>query len=59
MRQRPSLARRYLYVVLFLAIGGSILMGIAIVADPMKRCEERGGTFHIAGRWCEEAVAGD
>jgi hypothetical protein len=30
-------------------------MGIALWADPIKRCEERGGTFHIAGRWCEEA----
>ncbi|MEE2524766.1 hypothetical protein V0U79_00175 [Hyphobacterium sp. HN65] len=57
MRKRPPLALRFLYVVLFLVVGGSILMGIAIVADPMKRCEERGGTFHIAGRWCEEAEA--
>ena len=36
-------------------IGSAVLMGVAIVADPVKRCEERGGTFHIAGRWCEEA----
>ncbi|WP_421786947.1 hypothetical protein [Hyphobacterium sp.] len=55
MRRKPPLAVRFLYVVLFLAVGGSVLMGIALWADPIKRCEERGGTFHIAGRWCEEA----
>lgn len=55
MRTRPPLARRLLYAAIFFVIGSAVLMGIAIVADPVKRCEERGGTFHNAGRWCEEA----
>ena len=55
MRTRPPLARRFLYAAIFFVIGSAVLMGVAIVADPVKRCEERGGTFHIAGRWCEEA----
>lgn len=57
MRTRPPLARRFLYAAIFFVIGSAVLMTIAIRADPMKRCEERGGTFHIAGRWCEEADA--
>lgn len=54
--KRP-LPRRFLFVILFLVIGGSVLMTIAHIADPWKRCEERGGTFVIAGRYCQEAGA--
>lgn len=56
MRQRPPLARRFLYAAIFFVIGSAVLMGVAIVADPMKRCEERGGIWHWDGRWCEEAL---
>lgn len=55
MDRKPPLARRLLYVALILTVGGSALMLFAIWADPVGRCEERGGTFRYDGRWCEEA----
>lgn len=52
---RQPLAKRFLSVILFLLIGGAIIVAIGIIFDPIKACEERGGTFVIAGRYCEEA----
>lgn len=52
---RRPLAKRFLSVILFLAVGGAIVVAIGIIFDPIKACEERGGTFVMAGRYCEEA----
>ncbi|WP_394692083.1 hypothetical protein [Hyphobacterium sp.] len=55
MRPRPSLARRFLFAVIFLAAGSAILMAIAWWKNPPERCVERGGTWHWDGRHCEES----
>jgi hypothetical protein len=52
---RRPLAKRFLSVILFLLVGGAIIVTIGIIFDPIKACEERGGTFVMAGRYCEEA----
>ncbi|MEN0651828.1 MULTISPECIES: hypothetical protein [Hyphobacterium] len=52
--KRP-LAKRLLSVILVLLVGGAIIVTIGIMFDPIKACEERGGTFVLAGRYCEEA----
>lgn len=52
--KRPH-AKRFLSAILFLVIGGAIIVGIGIVFDPIAACEERGGTFVMDGRYCEEA----
>jgi len=57
LRNRPSLARRLAFVILFLVVGAAVLMSIAGIMDPPARCEERGGTWMIDGRYCEEAEA--
>jgi len=52
---KRSLAKRFLSAILFLLVGGAIIVAIGIIFDPIKACEERGGTFVMAGRFCEEA----
>ena len=56
MRTRPPLARRLVYAAIFFVIGSAVLMAIAWWQNPPERCVERGGTWHWAGRWCEEAA---
>lgn len=56
MSRKTPLTRRLLYVAIFLIVGAAILLAIAHFMDPPARCEERGGTWMIDGRYCEEAV---
>ena len=56
---RPSLHRRFAYAIIFLGVGTAILMTMAIILDPPKRCEERGGTWVVDGRYCEELESVD
>tara|TARA_R110002073_G_scaffold76656_9_gene186041 strand:- start:896 stop:1096 length:201 start_codon:yes stop_codon:yes gene_type:complete len=56
--KRP-LPQRLLIVAVFLALGAGALLTIAHIADPPGRCEARGGTWMVDGRYCEEAAAPD
>ena len=53
MRPRPSLARRFLFAAIFFLTGIFVIMALTWWQNPPERCVERGGTWHIVGRWCE------
>ncbi|MEE2567180.1 hypothetical protein [Hyphobacterium marinum] len=52
---RTPLHRRLLYAGIFFATGVLVLTIVAEIADPRERCEERGGTWVVDGRYCQEA----
>jgi hypothetical protein len=56
MPRKMSLARRFVYVAIFLTVGAAALLTIAHIMDPPARCEERGGTWVIDGRYCDEVA---
>jgi len=56
MSSKTPVARRFVFVAVFLIIGAAILLTLAHIMDPPARCEERGGTWMIDGRYCAEAV---
>lgn len=56
MSRKTPLSRRFVYVAVFLMAGAAVLLTVAHIVDPPARCEDRGGTWMIDGRYCEEAV---